>query len=107
MEVGILTGLIALASEISIRHVLVLNLIGWMLKCFLTHLGYDNWTDVIPVILALCGVLLVHIDQLTYDSNFIIYGLSNAGMAWLLHQLVKETKRSIRKITGDERPRDN
>lgn len=102
----VLTGLIAFAAEISIRHVLVLNLLGWMLKCFLRHINYEDWTDIIPVILAGCGVFLAYIDQLTYVSNFIIYGLSNAGMAWMLHQLAKETKRSVRKLTGDGRSGD-
>lgn len=98
----IFTTLLAFASEISIRHVLVLNLIGWMVKCFLQHRGWDNWTDVIPFILAIGGVTLAHFDLGAYQVNFIIHGLANAGMAWLLHKVVKETKKTVETYRGKQ-----
>ena len=88
----ILTGLLAFATELSIRHVLALNLIGWMIKSFLQHRNWDSWTDIIPLILGACGIIIAYVDQSTYEANFIIYGLANAGMAWLLHKAVKETR---------------
>jgi len=104
----ILTGLIALAAEISIRHVLVLNLVGWMIKCFLRHRGSEDWTDVIPIFLALVGVVLAYVDRTLYPWNFIIHGLANAGMAWLLHQTMKQSTSVWSKVKDkyDARTRD-
>lgn len=103
----ILTGLIAFAAEISIRHVLVLNLMGWIVKCIFNHRGLHNWTDIIPVILSFAGVGLAYVDQSTYEANFIVHGLANAGMAWLLHKLMKETQQLTQKRknggTGDNK----
>lgn len=85
----ILGGLAAFAEHISIRHVFVLNLIGWVIKCGLRHRDLENWTDIIPVILGVNGVIMAYIEIGTYSGSFIIYGLANAGLAWLLHRIVK------------------
>lgn len=83
-----LTALLGFATEISIRHVLVLNLVGYMIKCVLTHRGLEEWTDVIPFILGGLGVFVAYVE-VTAEGNFIILGLANAGLAWLLHQTIK------------------
>lgn len=88
----IFSGLLAFAGEISIRHVLALNLMGYIIKCFLTHRGWDIWTDIIPVFLAAGGITLAYMDIATVEDNPFIVGLANAGMAWLLHQTIKKTK---------------
>lgn len=93
-----LTILLAFAAEISIRHVLVLNLIGWIIKGILQHRGLSSWTDIIPLILAPTGIVLAYFDEIIYPGHFIIYGLANAGLAWLLHRVVKETKRTIQEF---------
>lgn len=93
-----ITALLAFAGEISIRHVLVLNLVGWIIKGCLNHKGWESWTDIIPVILALLGVGLAYFDEIIYPGHFIVYGLANAGLAWLLHRVAKETKKTIQKI---------
>jgi hypothetical protein len=85
----VLEGVLAFAQHVSIRHVLVLNLFGWVIKCLLRHLGLIDWTDIIPVILGLSGVALAYFGTIDYGANFIIYGLANAGLAWLLHRIVK------------------
>jgi hypothetical protein len=96
----VLVGLQAFASHLSIQHVLVLNLIGWMIKCVLCHRGLGRWTDIIPVILGVCGVVLAYIDHISFEGNFIVYGLANAGLAWLLHRLVKPIPGTVDKLFG-------
>ena len=93
-----LTALLAFGTEISIRHVLVLNLVGWIIKGVLTHKGWADWTDIIPLILAILGVGLAYFDEIMYPGNFIIYGLANAGLAWLLHRVVKQTKKTVKSL---------
>ena len=85
----ILVGIQAFAEHLSLRHVLVLNLIGWMIKCIFHHRGLDNWTDIIPALLGIFGVGLAYMESTAFQGNFIVYGLANAGLAWLLHRLVK------------------
>jgi hypothetical protein len=81
----ILGGIAGLATHISVRHVLVLNLIGWVVKFGFRHRGWDDWTDIIPLILAVNGLIMAYIEIGQYEGSFIIYGLANAGLAWLLH----------------------
>lgn len=85
----VLDGILAFAQHVSIRHVLVLNLFGWVLKCILRHMGQLDWTDAIPIILGISGIFLARFGVVNYGDNFIVYGLANAGLAWLLHRLVK------------------
>jgi hypothetical protein len=85
----VLSGIVDFAQHVSIRHVLVLNLFGWGVKCVLRHRGWLHWTDIIPVILGVAGITLAAFGRVDYGENFIIYGLANAGLAWLLHRVVK------------------
>jgi hypothetical protein len=85
----IIDTLLGLAQHISIRHVLVLNLWGWTIKCLLNHKGWGNWTDIVPPILGVSGITLAALDLDTTQGHFIVYGLANAGAAWLLHRIVK------------------
>ena len=94
----ILTSIIGFAGYVSIRHVLVLNLLGWTIKCLLNHKGWSNWTDIIPVILGISGIWMAFIDTGTYQGNFIIYGLANAGLAWMLHRMVKPIPGAVKRL---------
>lgn len=85
----LLAAIAALAAHISIRHVLVLNLLGYCIKCVLNHRGLTNWTDAIPPVLMVMGVFLTLLDPVVYEGNYIVYGMANAGCAWLLHQGTK------------------
>jgi hypothetical protein len=88
MEVLII--LQGLVDHISIQHVLVLNLIGWGIKGVMHHKGLEDWTDIIPIILGVLGVLLAFVDPIKYPGNYIIFGLANAGLAWLFHRVIKD-----------------
>lgn len=85
----VLVGLQAFATHLSIQHVLALNLIGWFVKSLFWHLGISEWTDIIPLILGVMGVMLAYLTPISYEGSFIVYGLANAGLAWLLHRIVK------------------
>jgi hypothetical protein len=103
----ILLALQAFADSVSITHVLALNLIGWFCKGLFHHRGWENWTDIIPVILAVNGVIMAYITPIPYEGHFIIYGLANAGLAWLLHRIVKDVPRAVRNFkNGKERAGD-
>lgn len=93
----ILIGIQAFAEHLSLRHVLVLNLIGWCIKCVLHHKGWDNWTDIIPPLLGIFGIGMAYMEAAMFQGNFIIYGLANAGLAWLLHRLVKPIPNLMKK----------
>lgn len=95
--------LLALAEHVSIQHVLALNLFGWCFKGIFHHRGWDNWTDIIPVILGLLGIGLAFIDPITYEGSFIVYGMANAGMAWLLHRAVKGGHGVVKKFTNGKK----
>jgi hypothetical protein len=90
--------LIGLAQYVSIRHVLVLNLWGWTIKCLLNHRGWANWTDIVPPILGVSGITLAALDTGVVQGHFIVYGLANAGAAWLLHRIVKPIPDLVKKI---------
>lgn len=92
--------ILGFAGYVSIRHVLVLNLLGWTIKCLLRHRGWDNWTDVIPVILGISGIAIAAFDDGTYQGNFIVYGLANAGLAWMLHRMVKPLPQVVKRVTN-------
>jgi hypothetical protein len=92
----ILDPILAFAQFVDIRHVLVLNLLGWAFKgCMWHSQRLYRWTDIIPVNIGLIGVVLAYIDPAT-GTHPIIHGLANAGLAWMLHQGVKRTQEQIK-----------
>ena len=96
----ILSGLVALTDHIAIQHVLVLNLLGVGIKSVLHQRGLDNWTDIIPLILLVLGIVLAFADPTKYSGHFIVYGMANAGCAWLLHQGTKIPAAIKKKFNG-------
>ena len=86
-----------LADHIDIRHVLVLNLVGWMLKCILCHADLADYTDVIPICLAFIGVFMALLMPVPPSGGFIMHGLANSSVAWMLHQIVKAAPKSAKK----------
>ena len=85
----VLNGIVDFAQHVSIRHVLVLNLIGWGVKCFLRHMDWSDWTDIIPIVLGVLGIFMARFGLVDYQEHFIVYGLANAGLAWMLHRILK------------------
>ncbi len=99
MEV-FLDPILAFANFVDIRHVLVLNLLGWAFKGCMGHSNrLLKWTDIIPVNLGVLGVILAYIDQSGNITHPIIQGLANAGLAWLLHQGWKRTQGQVKEFT--------
>jgi len=94
----ILLALREFAAYVSIQHVLVLFLMGAMIKGTMHHKGLGNWTDIIPCLLMVLGVLLAVLDPIKYEGHFIIYGLANAGLAWLLHRIIKDGGAFVKQI---------
>lgn len=79
-------------NHVYIPHVLALNLIGWGLKCLFNHKGWRQWSDIIPVLLGICGIFMAWASPVLireHEGGFILYGLANASVAWILHQIFK------------------
>jgi hypothetical protein len=96
--VEILIALQALAADVSLQDVLALNVLGWVIKALLHHLDKADWTDIIPFILAVSGVALAFFDPVIVNRNFIVCGLANAGLAWLLHRVVKDGAQAVKQF---------
>jgi hypothetical protein len=89
----LLTPLNEFAQHVDLGHVLVLNLIGWWVKCALHHTGNQRWTDIIPILLGVVGIALAYKDPNPGLDHPTIQGLADAGLAWLFHQGVKKAQK--------------
>lgn len=76
-------------NHVYVPHVLALNLIGWGIKCVLNHKNWKRWSDIIPVLLGVAGIIMAWLSPLKTFEGPILSGLANASVAWILHQVFK------------------
>ena len=80
-------------------HVLALNLIGWCFKGLAAHFPITRkWNDCIPVLMVGMGIFFAWIYPTEGARNFVLQGMANAGLAWLLHQGLKRSAQIVKEI---------